>query len=324
MTGTYHIIVEDDNLIYEFDILRNITVLRGDTATGKTTLVDMISEYETAQALNGPSMIRVVCDKRCTVLNGVDWKNQLAGITDAIVFIDEGFPALADKAAFVREIKGSDNYYVIITREKLEELPYSITEIYNITHSDKYAGVKRVYNELSRVYDSIGTNADRHSDVIITEDSGSGFEMFTKAFPNCKVETARGKSNIIKLLRKHKGESVTAVVDGAAFGPEMETVINHISMYNPRAMLYAPESFEYLLLCTRMCSIAHKMIEDTAKYADSRQCLSWEQFYEALLKAVLQRFGIRYDKSRMPRQLINERFMKEFIGLLPNIFEGEE
>ena len=38
MTGTYHIIVEDDNLIYEFDILRNITVLRGDTATGKTTL----------------------------------------------------------------------------------------------------------------------------------------------------------------------------------------------------------------------------------------------------------------------------------------------
>lgn len=38
MTGTYHIIVEDDNLIYEFDILRNITILRGDTATGKTTL----------------------------------------------------------------------------------------------------------------------------------------------------------------------------------------------------------------------------------------------------------------------------------------------
>ena len=38
MTGTYHIIVEDDNLIYEFDILRNITVLRGATATGKTTL----------------------------------------------------------------------------------------------------------------------------------------------------------------------------------------------------------------------------------------------------------------------------------------------
>lgn len=45
MKGIHHIIVSNGNLKYEFDIKRNITILKGDSATGKTTLIEMIQEY---------------------------------------------------------------------------------------------------------------------------------------------------------------------------------------------------------------------------------------------------------------------------------------
>ena len=42
MKGSYKIIVQNSNVRYEFEIRRNITIIKGDSATGKTTLVNMI------------------------------------------------------------------------------------------------------------------------------------------------------------------------------------------------------------------------------------------------------------------------------------------
>ena len=44
MRGKHHIIVETKRLKYEFDIRRNITVIQGDSATGKTTLTGLLQE----------------------------------------------------------------------------------------------------------------------------------------------------------------------------------------------------------------------------------------------------------------------------------------
>lgn len=42
MIGKYKIVVENEFLKFEFTIRRNITIVRGDSATGKTTLIEMI------------------------------------------------------------------------------------------------------------------------------------------------------------------------------------------------------------------------------------------------------------------------------------------
>lgn len=42
MHGSHHLIVQSAHLKYEFDIKRNITIIKGDSATGKTTLVNII------------------------------------------------------------------------------------------------------------------------------------------------------------------------------------------------------------------------------------------------------------------------------------------
>lgn len=39
MTGSVHIIVQNERVKYEFVLRRNLTIIRGDSATGKTTLV---------------------------------------------------------------------------------------------------------------------------------------------------------------------------------------------------------------------------------------------------------------------------------------------
>ena len=87
MKGKYRVIVSTKRLKYDFEIRRNITIIQGDSATGKTTLVDMIRE-----AVNNPSgaSVDLVCDIKCFVLDGTLWKEQLAAVSDSIVFIDEG------------------------------------------------------------------------------------------------------------------------------------------------------------------------------------------------------------------------------------------
>ena len=42
MRGKHRVIVSTKRLKYDFELRRNLTIIRGDSATGKTTLVDMI------------------------------------------------------------------------------------------------------------------------------------------------------------------------------------------------------------------------------------------------------------------------------------------
>ncbi len=67
MKGQYRIIVQNSRMRYDFTIRRNITIIRGDSATGKTTLVDMIREhYENGEE----SGVTLSCMRNCAVLEG--------------------------------------------------------------------------------------------------------------------------------------------------------------------------------------------------------------------------------------------------------------
>lgn len=45
MTGKYNVIVTGNSVAYKFDVKRKITVLTGDSATGKTTLADLVANH---------------------------------------------------------------------------------------------------------------------------------------------------------------------------------------------------------------------------------------------------------------------------------------
>lgn len=148
MRGTHRLIVRTKRLHYDFELKRNITIIRGDSATGKTTLVDMIQEYASNRS---GSPVELICDKACYVLTGPQWKESLSGMRDSIVFIDEGNEFVRSND-FAKEIQKTDNYYVIVSREALPSLPYSVKEIYGIRTSGKYGTLKTSYHEFYRIY----------------------------------------------------------------------------------------------------------------------------------------------------------------------------
>ena len=75
----------------------------------------------------------------------------LPNIHEQIIFIDKENKFVKSQE-FASAVKASDNYFVIITREDLRNLPYSVDEIYGIHTSGKYHDLKRTYNELYRIY----------------------------------------------------------------------------------------------------------------------------------------------------------------------------
>ncbi len=169
MRGKHRVIVQNNKLHYEFDIKRNITIIKGDSATGKTTLIDMI---RLAQNLGESSGIELSCDVPCRVLEGPDWKLLLSNIHEHIIFIDEE-NAFINSEDFAEEVSKSDNYFVLITRENLYNLPYSVEEIYGIHSSGKYQNTKRIYQEIYKIYGS-DIVLPLNPDTVITEDSKSG------------------------------------------------------------------------------------------------------------------------------------------------------
>ena len=181
MKGIHKVAVGTKYLKYEFELRRNLTIIRGDSATGKTTLVDMIRTYMN-DGESGP--VTLNCDKDCYVVEGNLWKGQLDNIQDSIVFIDEGNEFVKTKN-FARAIQQTDNYYVIVTREGLPALPYSVEEVYGIRTSGKYGALKQSYHSFYRIYpDSMTENIKPEK--ILTEDSNSGYHFLTRSVQSIK------------------------------------------------------------------------------------------------------------------------------------------
>ena len=318
MIGAHRVVVSNKYLKYEFIIKRNITIIKGNSATGKTTLIEMLREYNEEE----DSGITVQCDKKCVVLYGKDWEKKLQDITDAIVFIDES-GRFTKSTDFASAIQHTNNYYVIVSREKLSVLPYSIQEIYGIRENGKYMGLKEKYT-LNEFYNIYGQQPQKifKPEVIITEDSNAGYDFYSAFYKNIECISAKGKSNILSEIQKtdYKMKRRLAIVDGAAFGSEMEMVMQYIANVDEMVEVYAPESFEYILLLSDIfkSKILEDELEETYNYVDSEKYFSWEQYYTALITQITEGTELQYNKSKLNAYYLSERNLQKIAEQLPN------
>lgn len=324
MVGAYRVVIQNKKIKFDFEIRRNITILRGDSATGKTTLVEMIREYE---ELGPDSGIELQCEKDCVVLSGRQWEKQLADLSQSIVFIDEGNAFTASKE-FAAAIQKTDNYYVLVTREGLETLPYSVTEIYGIRASKHFGDLKQTYNEFFRIYGKPMGLEKLKPAAIITEDSNSGFQFFQAVCAENGIfcESAGGKSNIFKMLSDHAGENVLVVADGAAFGSQMERIMDLVAI-QPNFHVYLPESFEWLILQSGLLEDGeiNDILESPEKYVDSLQYFSWERFFTALLTQRTSNSYLSYTKSKLNPVYLQEQEKDAILSVIPKVqFKNEE
>jgi hypothetical protein len=299
LKGKHLITIGNNVLRYKFEIRRNITIIKGDSATGKTTLVDMVREhYENGKQ----SGIDLQCDKTCVVLEGRRWKILLEDIHDSIVFIDEGNSFITTDE-FSSLLKESDNYYVIVTRESLPNLPYSVEEIYGIKNSGKYGTLQQTYQEFYRIYGDATYNIQFNPDILVVEDSNAGYEFFEglRKDRNWEAVSAEGKSNIYKVLKKYDDDKkVLVIADGAAFGSEMDRVMKIVNSTVGK-MVFLPESFEWLILKSDIIKDkeVETILEEPSDFIESQDYMSWERYFSALLIEKTKDSYLHYTKSSL-------------------------
>lgn len=303
MKGSYKVKVSRRRgTTFEFTVRRNITIVRGDSGTGKTTLYDMVADYT---RLGDRSGVTVQCGRPCVALTDIDWRNQLAGIAGSIVFIDEGMEDLPSEC-FARAVRDSDNYYVIFTRSELPCLPYSVNEIYRIKTSGKFHSLVPMYKELEgHRYSLSRAKANQDFDVLLTEDSKSGLQFFEARFDGEKLhcESAQSNTKILDWLCSHDDDPVFVIADGAAFGPYADRVLKYQKEHPHEVTVCLPESFEWLLLSSGVVKAdgVEENLASPENYVDSAKYMSWEQFFTSVLSDATKGTPLAYNKGRIAK-----------------------
>ncbi len=318
MIGVQKVVVSNRYAKFEFELHRNITIVRGDSGTGKTTLYSMIADYT---RLGDASGVNVSCAKKCVALVDIDWKNQLQSISDSIVFIDEGSVFLASED-FAEAIKGSDNYYVIFNREGLHCLPYSVEEIYEIKTSGKYHSLVKMFKADKKHFYYRGKKPEaKKYTTMLTEDSKSGYQFFKRYCEggSAKCESASTKSNIFNWLKEHINETVFVIADGAAFGSEIDRVMKLGRIQSGSVMLCLPESFEWLILKSGVVHTDDSneiatVLGDPSRYIESSKYFSWENYFEDYLVQITLNTPFQYAKRNINPVYLNESNLSKIAG----------
>lgn len=326
MKGSHQIIVQNNKVQYKFSINRNITILRGKSATGKTSLINMINQFVT----NGKdSGVSVSCDKKLYVLTQLNWELVLDTITDTIVFIDEGATFVKSKD-FAEKVKNSSNYYVISVRDTVPTLPYSVDEIYELHNTTKkYGKIKRLYTNFKKIYsDKVLSVSDIHKpDLVIVEDSNSGYQFFNTYFSEQKIEciSAESKSKIYaSILNQTNDKKILVIADGAAFGPEIERILKLKYVYD--IIVFLPESFEWLILNSGVLNKVeiNTVLENPSDYIASEKYFSWEQFFTAYLIEQTKDSYLHYSKSKLNTAYLQTKEKNLILKSLPDEITGEQ
>lgn len=134
MTGKYDVIIENLKVKYEFTIKRKYTKIQGDSATGKSVMVSMIREPYT----------KIKCDVDIIAPLPLTWKDDIKDVHNKIIVFDEDCSGIGSRE-FYKILRDSDNYFILITRNKLADFPYSIEEIYHLKAETRYNALHKAY-----------------------------------------------------------------------------------------------------------------------------------------------------------------------------------
>ncbi len=248
----------------------------------------------------------------------MDWKLRLSSLKQRLIFIDETAYFIKNKE-FAEMVRGSDNYFIIVSRDDLVQLPYSVEEIYglrDVTDSSKYKAYKRVYNEMYKLYNFTDINNSMTPELVITEDSNSGYECYKMIYGE-KCKAAGGKSKICDCIRKSSEKHILAIVDGAAFGADVGKVMRYLAVSGKKCVIYAPESFEYLILKAGVITIPQDLINETYNYAESTKFISWEEYYTDCLVQNSLGTVYRYGKTKLNDRYKTPKIIDKLKQVMP-------
>jgi hypothetical protein len=289
--STINLYVECNGLTWSIPIERRITVVRGDSGTGKTTMTNYISAASQQMGKN----IIVKCALNIKVANWDSWQSVIKDekFTKTLFIFDDVSDVRT--LAFAQEMQKSadrGNYFLIIAREDLKLGDYSNISLavssilrFVTSRNGKRHYTKPYFNMHKHIVNKV-----RCTDVLV-EDTAGGRQFFDRLFGEKYVHSAKhGKSSIsddaVNIL-SDASVSLLVLADMSAFGCHMyEFEDKVLSEYKDRVYIDSKyECFEELLLRTNYFknnSIVQTQFSSIETYAN--EFLSWETYFEKLLE----------------------------------------
>ncbi|MBQ9008850.1 MAG: hypothetical protein IJ088_05910 [Clostridia bacterium] len=316
MKGAYTIRIHNRRVTFTLRLERNLTVICGSSATGKTTLVSYVSFYED---LGPQSGVTIESPRPCVVLRGKDWEDKLSKTKESFVFIDEGNHFISSKD-FAEAVQKSDNYFILMTREDLHQLPYSIHSILQLRKTT--SRFNHTYNQTYPLYDIVPEYDLKRSNLnaYLTEDSNSGNDLFEFVAKRDGIEciSAGGKDHILSELQKLPDHRTMVIADGAAFGSSMALVYRYVQDHPHQVILYLPESFEWLILAS---GIVHsdeidQILDHPEDYIESKDFMSWERFFTHLLESKTMGTRAQYSKRKLSDYYLEDKNVEKILACI--------
>lgn len=130
MTGIHYIKLKNKKISFNIRLERKITIVRGYSGTGKSTLVKVVDQFirENFMYKNNSTAKLNVLDSDSIKSNIYTLKYICEDEENNIVVMDEDTLGLSSNE-LANAINKSDCYFVIVTRERLSGIPYSINSV---------------------------------------------------------------------------------------------------------------------------------------------------------------------------------------------------
>lgn len=287
---------------YNLEFEDKVNIIRGDSATGKSTLVRFLDNEESNHA---------------TIESNYELFHLTSKMLEKNIQLDDKTVYLMDESDGVKNqividtINKNKYKFILIIRDvELENLSYGIDQIYEIYNSGKYNLNRRIYNDnLNK--ERLDLINLKNLNTIITENSGSGYQFYNN-YKNFKTNSSNGNSNISNMIENNQ----IIVVDSIAFGPYIKQTIGLID--NKNIFIVSPRSFEWLILTSNIFRI--KDNELNKKYELEKYSNNKEKYYEKCLKEESSKINIKYSKSNLNKKFLEETQFDKINNRIEELF----
>lgn len=262
------------------------TILTGVSGSGKTLLAQRLRQISTVLASDvsytGPAPIYVFEN----TLSSTSFQDVLSA-SGALVVVDEESDILCDDAQRQLLLQ-SNNYYLFITRDGLEGIPYGVDDIFELEGPlDSLRMVPAYRAERSHL-------SQRVTGTVVCEGSGVDYSVISKKLSGTRVVSAGGKNNVVQAV--YSSQASLALVDwcGTAFATKR---LMNLVLVGKVSTIFSP-SFEYELLANQWLCGKEGLVVREMYEVNALDFKSEEDFYTKCVDMGLHaRYGLAYSKS---------------------------
>jgi hypothetical protein len=231
---------------YHFKIHEKISILTGDSGTGKTRVAQSVSDQ--SKSLLG-SRLEIACSEKglkCTLLK--DYRNEHSldlqeFLKNKYVIFVDGNNSFLNYSNVNELIENSPSYFVIIKRH-LNKVKVSYKTAYALE-------VSETRHEAVNLVD-FDKDAYAEPDKILVEGTKGSFSFFTKVFKHCSAEIISfgDKSNAANAIQACKGRKVLVIFDGCGIGQTL--LMNHKLLMQDNVQCFVEDSPEWRCLTSKL------------------------------------------------------------------------